>query len=41
MHLKKVLGIKGISEITLEGILGKAGDLSKLTHCYSLLRQAG
>src|SRR3954466_12884096 len=37
----KLLGIKGLTEITLGGILGEAGDLSKFTHGSSLLRHAG
>ncbi|MFC4025773.1 IS110 family transposase [Oceanobacillus longus] len=37
----KILGIKGITEITLGGILGEAGDLSKFAHGNSLLRHAG
>ncbi|MFD6442102.1 IS110 family transposase [Peribacillus sp. NPDC060186] len=38
---KKLLAIKGISEISLAGILGEAGDLSGFSHGNSLLRQAG
>jgi transposase len=38
---KKLLGIKGISEIALAGILGEAGDLSGFAHGNSLLRHAG
>ncbi|MCH6266991.1 IS110 family transposase [Neobacillus citreus] len=38
---KKLLSIKGISEIALAGILGEAGDLSGFTHGNSLLRHAG
>ena len=37
----KILGIKGITEITLGGILGETGDLSKFAHGNSLLRHAG
>ena len=37
----KILGIKGITEISLGGILGEAGDLSKFAHGNSLLRHAG
>lgn len=37
----KILGIKGITEITLGGIIGEAGDLSKFAHGNSLLRHAG
>ena len=37
----KLLGIKGLTEITLGGILGEAGDLSKFAHGNSLLRHAG
>lgn len=33
--------IKGISEISLAGILGEAGDLSGFSHGNSLLRHAG
>lgn len=33
--------MKGITEITLGGILGEAGDLSKFAHGNSLLRHAG
>jgi hypothetical protein len=33
----KLLMIKGISEISLAGILGKAGDLSGFSHGNSLL----
>ena len=33
----KLLGIKGITEITLGGILGETGDLSKFAHGNSLL----
>ncbi|MDQ0884737.1 transposase [Peribacillus sp. V2I11] len=35
------LDIKGISEISLAGILGEAGDLSGFAHGNSLLRHAG
>jgi len=38
---KKLLMIKGISEISLAGILGEAGDLSGFSHGNSLLRHAG
>jgi transposase len=38
---KKLLAIKGISEISLAGILGEAGDLSSFSHGNSLLRHAG
>ncbi|MCM3571504.1 IS110 family transposase [Neobacillus mesonae] len=38
---KKLLAIKGVSEIALAGILGEAGDLSGFTHGNSLLRHAG
>jgi transposase len=38
---KKLLMIKGISEISLAGILGEAGDLSGFSHRNSLLRHAG
>jgi transposase len=38
---KKVLAIKGISEIALAGILGESGDLSGFAHGNSLLRHAG
>ncbi|MFE4430911.1 IS110 family transposase [Peribacillus butanolivorans] len=38
---KKLLAIKGISEISLAGILGEAGDLSGFAHGNSLLRHAG
>ena len=37
----KLLTIKGISEISLAGILGEAGDLSNFSHGNSLLRHAG
>src|SRR3954463_12292147 len=37
----KLLGIKGLTEITIGGILGEAGDLSKFAHGNSLLRHAG
>jgi transposase len=37
----KLLKIKGISEISLAGILGEAGDLSGFSHGNSLLRYAG
>jgi transposase len=38
---KKILMIKGISEISLAGILGESGDLSGFSHGNSLLRHAG
>ncbi|MFC4290657.1 IS110 family transposase [Neobacillus cucumis] len=38
---KKLLTIKGISDISLAGILGEAGDLSSFSHGNSLLRHAG
>lgn len=38
---RNMLAIKGISEITLAGILGEAGDLSGFAHGNSLLRHAG
>ncbi|MCM3694748.1 IS110 family transposase [Neobacillus niacini] len=38
---KKLLSIKGVSEIALAGILGEAGDLSRFAHGSSLLRHAG
>jgi transposase len=38
---QKLLAIKGISEISLAGILGEAGDLSGFSHGNSLLRHAG
>jgi transposase len=38
---RKLLAIKGISEIALSGILGEAGDLSGFAHGNSLLRHAG
>ncbi|AGK53691.1 IS110 family transposase [Bacillus sp. 1NLA3E] len=37
----KLLAIKGISVISLAGILGEAGDLSGFSHGNSLLRHAG
>jgi transposase len=37
----KLLAIKGISDISLAGILGEAGDLSGFAHGNSLLRHAG
>lgn len=37
----KILGIKGITEITVGGILGETGDLSTFAHGNSLLRHAG
>ncbi|WP_066307761.1 IS110 family transposase [Bacillus sp. FJAT-29814] len=38
---KQLLTIKGISGISLAGILGEAGDLSNFSHGNSLLRHAG
>ncbi|MGG1680280.1 IS110 family transposase [Neobacillus sp. NRS-1170] len=38
---QKLLSIKGVSEISLAGILGEAGDLSSFSHGNSLLRHAG
>ncbi|MBS4196854.1 IS110 family RNA-guided transposase [Lederbergia citri] len=38
---QKLLMMKGISEISLAGILGEAGDLSGFSHGNSLLRHAG
>jgi len=38
---KSMLAIKGISAISLAGILGEAGDLSGFTHGNALLRHAG
>ncbi|MFL6479381.1 MAG: IS110 family transposase, partial [Bacillales bacterium] len=38
---KKLLMIKGISEISLAGILGESGDQSGFSHGNSLLRHAG
>ncbi|MFC0275051.1 IS110 family transposase [Metabacillus herbersteinensis] len=38
---QKLLAIKGISEISLAGILGEAGDLSGFAHGNSLLRHGG
>lgn len=40
-YAKKLLNIKGISEISLAGILGEAGDISGFSHGNSLLRHAG
>ncbi|MFJ8260313.1 IS110 family transposase [Peribacillus asahii] len=40
-YAKKLLTIKGISDISLAGILGEAGDLSGFSHGNSLLRHAG
>jgi transposase len=40
-YAKKLLTIKGISEISLAGILGEAGDISGFSHGSSLLRHAG
>ncbi|MDM5357045.1 IS110 family transposase [Peribacillus sp. ACCC06369] len=39
--VKPLLAIKGISEISLAGILGEAGDLSGFAHGNALLRHAG
>ncbi|SFJ77609.1 Transposase [Paenibacillus sp. UNC496MF] len=38
---KSMLAIKGISAISLAGILGEAGDLSSFVHGNALLRHAG
>lgn len=38
---KSMLAVKGISAISLAGILGKAGDLSGFVHGNALLRHAG
>jgi transposase len=38
---KSMLAVKGISVISLAGILGEAGDLSGFTHGNALLRHAG
>ncbi|WP_244917079.1 transposase, partial [Paenibacillus castaneae] len=38
---KSMLAVKGISAISLAGILGEAGDLSGFTHGNALLRHAG
>ncbi|WP_409344806.1 IS110 family transposase [Paenibacillus sp. MBLB4367] len=38
---ESMLAIKGISAISLAGILGEAGDLSGFTHGNALLRHAG
>ncbi|MFB3165530.1 IS110 family transposase, partial [Neobacillus sp. 179-J 1A1 HS] len=40
-YANHLLTIKGISEISLAGILGEAGDLSGFSHGNSLLRHAG
>jgi transposase len=40
-YANHLLTIKGISEISLAGILGEAGDLSGFAHGNSLLRHAG
>jgi transposase len=40
-YTNQLLTIKGISEISLAGILGEAGDLSGFAHGNSLLRHAG
>lgn len=40
-YTNHLLTIKGISEISLAGILGEAGDLSGFAHGNSLLRHAG
>ena len=39
--VNQILAIKGISEISLVGILGEAGDLSGFAHGNALLRHAG
>ncbi|MDP1422158.1 IS110 family transposase [Peribacillus simplex] len=39
--VNQILAIKGISEISLAGILGEAGDLSGFSHGNALLRHAG
>lgn len=39
--VKNLLGIKGLTSITLGGILGETGDLSQFSHGNSLLRHAG
>ncbi|GKS12421.1 hypothetical protein YDYSY3_34210 [Paenibacillus chitinolyticus] len=36
-----MLAVKGISAISLAGILGEAGDLSGFVHGNALLRHAG
>jgi transposase len=38
---KSILAVKGISAISLAGILGEAGDLSGFVHGNALLRHAG
>uniref|UniRef100_UPI001C406271 transposase n=1 Tax=Paenibacillus allorhizosphaerae TaxID=2849866 RepID=UPI001C406271 len=38
---KSMLAVKGISAISLAGILGEAGDLSGFVHGNALLRHAG
>jgi transposase len=40
-YARKLLAIKGISEIALAGILGEVGNLSGFAHGNSLLRHAG
>lgn len=40
-YIDHLLGIKGLTPITLGGILGEAGDLSQFSHGNSLLRHAG
>ena len=40
-YAKNILAIKGISTITLAGILGESGDLSGFAHGNALLRHAG
>jgi transposase len=40
-YANHLLTIKGISEISLAGILGEAGDISGFAHGNSLLRHAG
>ncbi len=37
----KLLDIKGLTEITIGGILAETGDLSQFAHGNSLLRHAG
>lgn len=39
--VKQILAIKGISAISLAGILGESGDLSGFAHGNALLRHAG
>jgi transposase len=40
-YAKKLLAIKGMSTISIAGILGESGDLSGFAHGNSLLRHAG